>query len=313
MFKRPPLLKKKELSGKHCCHDFDYKSIYDVIYHAKTKIASLVDSLLSKLEYGYGCECNEKETLNRLNGYIASLERIKKQFLSGDFGCQKCKDTQRLVEKVRDIAADYCLDQYEDLTTDDSLKEQWVLKNPYCVPRERYEKLAYLVCGKLQVDFKVTTTKDVCNLAYDIAVKKIDCNTLATIAAQKKTCDLGYKLKMTKKECKLSFDASQVKKNCGMTLDAYSNLIKCNISPSFIQTICESGLSIDLNEVDEVVISSSTMSYNLNNFELENFSVSNCDNCDATVAVADNSFLDKLAGEYSIKSSDKQEIAKIYG
>lgn len=308
-----PQFKLTKLSESNCCHDFDYRSFYEIVYHAKTKYASLADSVLSRLEYGYGCECDEKNTLERLEGYVVSLERIKKQFLKGDIDCQKCKNTQRLIEKIRDIAADYCLDGFEDITEDKTLQQQWLLKNPYCVVRERYERLAYLLCGQLKVDFKVVTPKDVCNLAYDIAAKTFDCDLLATVAAQKTVCDLGYELKMTKEDCKISFDAIQKKTNCNLNLDTYSRLVNCNISPSFIVKACENGLTLDVDELDQLSISSPSQVYSLNNFDFNNFSVSNCKDCDVTTPTADETFISNLTEEYNISSEHQEKIKKIYG
>lgn len=287
-----------------CCKEHSLEDIFLVETKLKNRLTKLGESLVSREFYGYGCEKNETKLYEDIALILRSLSRVKNELLHSNESCN-CEYLQNFIERAKNY---YCDDTYETVIVEDaSLKEYYQLRNPNCVPIERYERLAKLVCDDLKITFTADVNKNICDFSYNISLDKISCDLIVGIHFYKEACDLDYKFKYEEQDCKLQYKTIRKLTNCNLTYKAYSDLLKCNLTPSFIFKAYSENCSLKLvNDVPVIVVGSEE--FTINNFDTTAFSLDNCDDCDYIQSKVSSEFVNQMKQDYNFSDKDFNAI-----
>jgi len=262
---------------KACCICYN-PELDKLIYECKHKLDELSESVIRSLYYGYACDNKAEGKIKLINNYITVLEEENRKTTLGGKPCLDCNNLQKLAEKVRQLTHTCDIEYRKDLEVDKSGLDAWLLKYPQCVSYEKWERLAYKICGLLNLDIEVKkvdcdidldvfSTEQICNLAFDITRKIIPCDVMIAISIYKQACDLDLKITRTEKECKIDFDILHSKVNCDLDFEAYKKLVDCNLSFDIIKTVYENNCSFTIG--DPIQLQSSTNQYPISGFNFK--------------------------------------------
>lgn len=226
--------------------------------------AELSEQHLSNLQYGYPKGKGRLSRIRKLQEMRHGLSRLK---------CLKACSAQRQVENAMSaVGISSCAKEWTDsgLTRDHSGYDAWVAVHPDAIPREKYELMAFTFCQKLDINLKVLSKEDACQLFYDFSKENLDQELLFMITSYRKDCQINPgKLKVTKKDCnyELEFKVMQDKlKSCDLTLGKFTHLRQeCNIPLELIYKSYSCGLRVDIdpNKQSCPVIDTGLHQYNL--------------------------------------------------
>jgi hypothetical protein len=184
--------------------------------------------------------------LKNLHSYFNILNNERINVELGGKGCLDCNQLQALAEKIRKITISCDKSAKKDFSSDKSNIQAWISKNPNCVAREKWEELAYTVCGEFKLDIISTEIK--CDITFDIVKQIIPCDIIVVLSAREEVCNLDLKITRTEEECKLDFEILSEKINCDLTFSAYKTLVENNFSYDMIESIYENGCSIVVDD-----------------------------------------------------------------
>lgn len=228
----------------NCCVCYDPK-IDALIYGVKFSLDKLSGSITSKLLNGYSCDHQAMKKVKILQNYLRVLEDENSNIVLGGSVCLDCDTLQKLSEKVRLITFDCDLEGRKDLIVDHSAVDAWVSANPYCVSRERWEKIAYTICKAFNL--KITNIEEQCDFTFEVVRNLISCDIILAISVFKQMCNLKLKVNRDIYECKIDFDILVNETNCNIDFKTYRKFIDCNLSFDVIKTIYENECSIEIN------------------------------------------------------------------
>ncbi|MCA9397879.1 hypothetical protein KC573_03540 [candidate division WWE3 bacterium] len=248
------------MAKEKCCICYDPK-LDALIYQSKATLENLSNEIVKSLSYGYSCDKNAKPKMDLLQNYLYVLEDENRKIALGGKPCLNCYVLQSLAEKVRKLTTSCNIALRKDLIIDRSEEEAWIAENPYCVSREKWERIAHIVCEAFNLDIKIVeVTKDcdldlevmsvetVCDLTFEIVRNIIPCDIILAISAYQEACDLGLTITRSEEECKIDFDLLVEEVNCDLDLKAYQKLIECNLSFDVIKTVYENGCSFNIGD-----------------------------------------------------------------
>lgn len=250
----------------NCCSAYNSADIYREVYSLKTRAVALTDSILSKQEYGYGCEAGEEEELRDIKYLLRAFSRWE---------CWGCKQLQSLVEQSKLIHRSFC-NGFDDIAQDVSKRQVNVLMNKGCVPHETYERAAYELCEILNIKFKVE--EYVCDVAYDLVVKNLSCDLLYALKVTQEYCDMGYKLKYTPTQCEINYKTLVDTYKCKLTYKTYMKLLECGMSHTAVVKAVECNLNLKVRKND-VVLCSPTTEYVVSALQIEAMAEQGCKDC----------------------------------
>lgn len=257
------------------CNTVSLDDTLDILKRINYKITTLSktvkEGLVEKHEYA-----TELVMLQKLILYRIPILRYKERLIHEGKQCLTPEALQLIFEKARHMlgtgysperSLHYSLKNnipsLEDgLTIDDSKLNNWLIKNPYCAPVNEWEKLAYHICGLLDIQIDVEEIK--CNLTFDIIkealpLKVVSGLSLAQVAAKNKFLNVR-----TEDECKLDWELLVEEiPDCSMDYDVYVSLVKdCNLTFDIIKDAYECGLSFDIKN-GQTYLNGKTFQYDL--------------------------------------------------
>ncbi len=190
------------------------------------KISEVSKKVEKGLKHGHPC-CNDDAVI------LLMLNTAK-------LSCFSKKERRKYDDLIRGITFD-CVSKINKVTVTDNNKNLWETNNPECISRKQWERIAYKMCYRYnidifleriqsptcEVDFSIegkstecitdiltelipkscdvyidTTRKDtICDLAFDISKNILDCDVLTVISLQQKMCDLNIKIEPSKEQC----------------------------------------------------------------------------------------------------------------
>lgn len=220
----------------------------DIIYNSKLELEDRSIRLINTLHWGdvYGYK-----PASDLIEYNKILEEDYKNELRGFKACLSKKEKQSLLDKILSITGKPCHTSTRDLIVDTSNVNKWISQNPMCVSYKDWEKWSHYICGKLNINFKVT--RKTCDFTLELTRKIIPCDILVYIQAHKKACDLDIKLDINKDRCKAELKILREDVNCDLSLKLYTELKKCNVSFDMVKKVYSCGLRLDMS-AEEVLL-----------------------------------------------------------
>lgn len=233
------------MRDKNCCICYNY-NFRDLLYEAEYTINQLSTNKANSKTHRTPFNLVGETKLRNLHQYRRILNDEFINIELGGKGCLSCNQLQSLAERIRTITVSCDRQSKQDLTIDKSNVTKWISKNPNCVAREKWEELAYMVCGEFKLDIISTEVK--CDITFDIVKKLIPCDLMVVLSAREEVCNIDLKISRTEEECKLDFELLSEKVNCDLTFDTYKTLIENNFSYDMIESIYENGCSIVLDD-----------------------------------------------------------------
>lgn len=293
---------------KSCCFesclDIDLDKLDSVIYGSKVKLSEINDEILKKLYYGYTCEPEAYDKFEKLNKYMEIMQDYWEKLYYGACPCLRICDIQYIIEKALTIIGMNCDTlPRKDVIVNNENEEEWIAKNPYCVSKADWERLTTRICDTIDLRFDIQEQKELaCDITFDIVRNQISCDVLTAIDFYVEACDKGLKVSRTDEECEYDFKLLLEKvPECNIDLKLYKELVDCyNMSFDIIESICSSGLSIDIDrEKDCPVIKTQLNSYDIT-----------CLAADIKATRSDYEFLEQLG--INVESSESLYDKKEY-
>lgn len=225
------------------------------------KVFNLTNKYKNNLEYD--SIINEK--IDDLIIYSDILRRLKEQLLIGEKPCLTDHEFQLLYEKIINIIGKNCYQEDYDIFTNDSKKEIWLMKNPYCESYESWEKFSHYICKKINLELTVEKEKKK-DIVFEISRKTIKPEVLLAISAYKTANKLNLKVDRTKEENKIDFKLLTEKvPEANIDFKLYSSLTQKNMSFDVIKTIYESDLEVVV-EGNELLLNTPINTYKIDDF-----------------------------------------------
>lgn len=228
------------------------------ICSAEETMAHLGTKMHEEKAYGYKCYDSKKHIeIGILTRY---LRKYKRQVMWGGEGVKPCftdRQLQEAIERVKGLSImNCCTGCKSSLTIDDTQRDEWNENNPWCVSREKWERLAHQVCDDLKL--KVTSTEVACDLAYTITSEEVDCTLAYAIESYRKDCKIEFDVTedtWKKSGCKTPYDECKKLSTCGISFDMISDLDKCGIEVRYDQlekcpTIKYEGKITSMKDID---------------------------------------------------------------
>lgn len=238
-----------------CCN-VDYKTLQDISYGLKLRIAELGNNYELRLKEGYSCSPSDfdfqigssnRDSISK-NGRLlleykevlnlkSVIDQKIKDIYNGAESCLCEKSLCKVKDKAIEIIGVSCYDDCRmDIQVDSSLEEAWINANPYCISKENWEKLLYKVCTDMQVDIAVV--KKSCDLVYDIV-------------REYRNCSLDFNIESETLNCEIEFETIKRVNNCEITYQLYRSLRECGISYDLIRRALECGINFDIDLKDK--------------------------------------------------------------
>lgn len=152
------------MSVKDCvCNDVDFDQL---IYQSKIALNTLSQKRADSKFLGYSFTPDADLKLESLRNYERILDDEYLNISLGGKPCLNCNTLQKLAEKIRKLSTTCNLSLRRDQKVDTSGEASWVAKNPFCVSREKWERLSYQVCGELKLS--ISSVETVCDITFDI-------------------------------------------------------------------------------------------------------------------------------------------------
>lgn len=180
-----------------------------------------------------------------------------------DISCLNKKELQIYKDNITKLTYD-CKTSLKEVTVNDDYKEQWELNNPNCVNRKRWEKIAYKICTKYQIQIDITKTDLMCNIAFDIVRNVINCEVLTTLSLHQKLCELNVVVNRTKEECETDYKLLiESYPHCNLTKKEYITLVNNNYSYEMISNTYKHNLKFEIDSKGNIKLISPIYSYSL--------------------------------------------------
>lgn len=249
-----------------CCACYDPK--YDsLIYESKFTLSKLSWEIVKQMYYGYNCDDKAVKKMDLLQRYISVVEDDYRKVALGGDSCFSCRDRQTLSEKIRRLTTRCDIDCRKDIVKDSSGVDAWVAKHPNCVSRERWERIAYIVCDAINLEIEIVDRDEnecdislevmskemLCDLTFEISRKIIPCDIILAISIFQEMCDLNFEIERSIEECAIDFKLLKEQVECDINFDFYKKLIDCNISFDIIKTVYENDCVFEIGDSIELV------------------------------------------------------------
>lgn len=119
---------------------------------------------------------------------------------------------------------------------------QWVINNPNCVVKEKWQKCYKETLEDLGFDLEISPVTDAqCELAFNLYKKGIPCDLEVNVSIDQVDCELEVK------NLKAEF------KDCTLTTNIYKELIDCGLNPEVIKKTYECGLSLKFKDKEPYI------------------------------------------------------------
>ena len=247
------------------CVNVKLADLDEQIYLINEEINKNSDRLINYLYYGYKCKGDEKAVMYKLGCYRDLLTKYYQNLNEGLGQCLCDDEIQSVIEKSKDLVFNNRIQYRCDIEVDESNVNAWIAENPYCVSREKWEELAYYVCGTIGLNLTMSTEKQ-CDITFDIVRESINCDVLYAFTVANKTCDIGVTVNRTDEECQIDYKLLQEKTNCDLSYQAYYELItKCNLTYDAIKTATECGIKFCVE--DETFTCNTGATYSLSDVD----------------------------------------------
>lgn len=157
-----------------------------------------------------------------------------------------------------------CYNATLEVTVDNSNKEVWEMNNPNCVNRKTWEKIAYKICNKYQLNIDIEKTDLICNVAFDIIRNTISCDILTSISVQQKMCEHNIEIQRNEEECAIDYKLLIEKyPDCNLTRKDFFYLVNNKYSYELISMVYDTNLKFEVYGNGEIKLISPTYTYSL--------------------------------------------------
>lgn len=262
-----------------CCYDHDIEKLQELSFLLKSSMTYMGDLVIKDLKYGYPSDFSLSE-YQIYKYYKVVLDRHIKSLLTKSEPCLKENVVQCLVEAIERLTFTCCDVVNTDLKCDSSDVEEWIINNPRCVAREKWEKILYEVIEPITADvelreiyrdivadvifrqidtditYKIAYTQLINSIVSSVESREQLCEQVADINLAEKNCKIKTITETTLVNCLINYDQRSEeqckityellnKDICTLSFESYKNLINCGFSATLINSINECGITVD--------------------------------------------------------------------
>jgi hypothetical protein len=213
------------------------------------KISYISTKVEKSLRLGVPC-CNEEALILLLLN-------------TADAKCLSKIELQQYNDIIKNLTFD-CNTFTNKVKIDSINKEQWEENNPECISRKTWERIAYKICNKYQIDISIEKVDKVCDIAFEISKNIIHCDVLTLISIQQKLCNLDIKIELNKQQCNIDYKLLIEKHpTCQLSKKEYITLIESGYSFEIISGLYNNKVSLEVDSKGKVTLISPISKYKL--------------------------------------------------
>lgn len=290
------------------CYDLSEEKFREYLYKIDELICEYNKDFLCVSESGYGKKCLSDEDYEKLFILRGPIEKYYKS-LKGKYFSGLCPEE---INKILEQVSKYLRmknrphESFSYVSVDDSMFDEWVVKNPYCVAYEDWERCVANIVPK--VGIKVSQIQQACNFVVDFSSEIIpnSCEILYNLSIISQACSKNvYDIDIKNlASCKIKYETLVSEKSCKLSFEKYSSLLRCNISHQVISNLIDCGVEIDIDVENNCPI----VTLNGNSYKLSDISVNvfdeSVDSCslsnlfNVSLESIDQAYLENLIQSY---------------
>jgi len=255
---------------EHPCVNLDVDYIDQLIYSAKLKGNFLIKDELQKRCYGRNCDGKSKKKFQDLIRLVDLLQDEVGKLRTGLKSCFTSDQFQCIIENIRKKIGK--LTTKKCVTVDECGVEKWLIRNPCCASKERWEKFAFGVCKDLKLNIEHVPTR--CDFILELVREAIPMDIIFSLAICKEMQkDVDLKLiRSSSKELEIDFSLLAEKyPDSSIDFELYTTLVKDHkVAHFMIDKVLENKLSLELcTESENVILTTSFQRYTINDIEVD--------------------------------------------
>lgn len=216
---------------------------YKNLHITERRLLCLSGELHSNLRYGFGCETEIVEQIDKTKEIRDVVKREIRRYKHG-VRCLCKNNVQNITETISRLKKCNISATNVSIETDDN----WVKRNLLCSSREDWEMYSTSLCATFKLDIKIEKEKvldTTCNIAFEITKSQEFCDILISAAIIQQSCNMGITLEVTKEQCEIEWKILLEKNpECDMTLKTYIVCKENGITYDLIQLILDAGLDV---------------------------------------------------------------------
>lgn len=227
-------VRDKELKGPFITErSLFYEDLDKIIEQAEKTLAHWGQKYQQEKSWGYQCHDEIKHLKLQLLRDAMLEHRMQIQY--NVVPCLIPLHIQKAIEEAnRLIIMNCCSNSKSSLVKGENNKDGWLERNPYCVAREKWEALAYKICGDIKI--KVSVKDVACDLAYIITSEEVDCSLQYAIESNKKNCEIEFNVTEEEWNSKVKntkyIDGKRLAR-CGISFGHIIGMDKCGITTTY--------------------------------------------------------------------------------
>lgn len=267
-------VRDKELKGPFITErSLFYEDLDKIIEQAEKTLAHWGQKYQQEKSWGYQCHDEIKHLKLQLLRDAMLEHRMQIQY--NVVPCLIPLHIQKAIEEAnRLIIINCCSNSKSSLVKGENNKDGWLERNPYCVAREKWEALAYKICGDIKIKVKSTTTA--CDISYMITSEEVDCSLQYAIESHKTGCNITFDVteeEWNRKVKNTPYKEGKKLSKCGISFDHIVSMEKCNITTRYNETnkcpqVTYEGKTVVLSDLDTKEFSAEKACKYINRFTL---------------------------------------------
>lgn len=217
-------------NGNCDCRGFSFEEIPPIIERMDNVRHAVSLMYVREKQWGFD-SCNnfeDYESNKELDLYRRVLDRHLRFYYLGSKGSLKCPQLTNIVSRINLVLnLTPCQQENRVLERDDNDVDSWVLLNPNCVRRERWEFCALRKMPKLKLN--VTPNNNCLNVVYELSKNDILCDISYDIESEVKNCRKQYNILKKEIDCELDYKLYKAVRDCGITDGIVRKILDCGM------------------------------------------------------------------------------------
>ena len=238
---------------KPCCEgrwpleDWNWAVVnsYKYLFISEKRLTCNYDALLNKLHYGYKCDKDAEDTIDRVK---AARDTIKREIKRYKYKV-KCLCTQELKSLFELIER---FEKCETAATNVQIQtdENWVKQNLLCASREDWEMYSTALCALFKLSITISSQQD-CAIGVTLDKQEEEnCDIISTVDKGTTDCDVSANVGVTETDCEIAAELSVEDIKCNIAFEITKNQLFCDfiIALSIIKHACDMGLHFEMSK-----------------------------------------------------------------
>ena len=233
--------------GKWKTEDWNWAVInsYKYLFISEKRLTCNYEALLNKLQYGYKCDKDAEDTIDRVKAARNTIKREIKRY-KYKVKCLCVQELKSLFELIERFEKCETAATNVQILTD----ENWVKQNLLCASREDWEMYSTALCALFKLSITISGQQD---CAIDVALDKQEeesCEITSTVDKDIEDCIISAAADISETDCKIDAELSVDDIRCNIAFEITKNQLFCDfiVALSIIKRACDMGFHFEMSK-----------------------------------------------------------------